>query len=125
MIKIPKKIVEDWNGKQDPVVLTTISKHGIPNSIYATCVALFEDNTVLVANNKFKKTFENIQDCNNATILFITNNKKSYQLKGSIKYETQGKAFEDMKKWNRADLPGYGVAIIEVEEIFSGADKVV
>ena len=28
-----------------------------------------------------------------------------------------------MKKWNRADLPGYGVAIIEVNEIYSGAEK--
>jgi len=30
-----------------------------------------------------------------------------------------------MKKWNRADLPGYGVAVVEIQEIFSGAEKIV
>ena len=125
MIKIPEEVIKAWNEKQDPVVLTTVSMRGIPNSIYATCAALFDGDKVLVANNKFKKTHQNILENDKANLLFISKEKKAYQLKGIIRYETEGKAFEDMKKWNRADLPGYGVAILEVEEIFSGADKVI
>lgn len=125
MIVIPEEVKTAWNEKQDPVVLTTVSMRGIPNSIYATCAALFEDDTVLVANNKFKKTHQNILENDKANLLFISKEKKAYQLKGSIRYETEGVIFEDMKKWNRSDLPGYGVAILVVEEIFSGAEKLV
>lgn len=125
MNSIPEKVINEWQNKQDAIVLTTVSKTGIPNSIYATMVALFDNNKVLIANNKFKKTLENIESCDKATLLFITKKMKAYQMKGTIHYETKGSAFEDMKKWNRSDLPGYGVAILEVEEIFSGAEKII
>jgi len=124
MITIPESIKQAWNNKQDAVVLTTVSGTGVPNSIYATQVALYGDNKVLIANNKFKKTLENIEVCKEATLLFITKEIKSYQLKGNVSYKTEGDEFYDMKKWNRADLPGFGVAIIEVNEIFSGAEKI-
>lgn len=124
MIEISKRIKDEWNNKQDAVVLTTVSEEGIPNSIYATQVALYGNSKVLVANNKFSKTLKNIDHCDAATVLFITKDTKSYQLKGKISYKTEGDEFNDMKKWNRADLPGYGVAIIEVKEVYSGAEKI-
>ncbi|QZE15909.1 pyridoxamine 5'-phosphate oxidase family protein [Halosquirtibacter laminarini] len=124
MIIIPEIIKEEWLNKQAAIVLTTISKTGIPNSIYATQVALFGENKVLIANNKFQKTLENINSCSEATLLFITKNNKSYQLKGTISYKTEGAEFDDMKGWNRSDLPGFGVAVIEVKEIYSGAKKI-
>ncbi len=123
MITIPEIVKNEWENKQDAIVLTTISGKGIPNSIYATQAALYGDNKILVANNKFKKTLENIEACGEATVLFLTKETKAYQLKGTIAYKTEGDEFDDMKKWNRADLPGYGVAIIEVREIYSGANK--
>lgn len=123
MITIPETIINEWSNKQDAIVLTTVSNEGVPNSIYATQVALFENNKILVANNKFKKTLENIEVCKEATVLFITKEMKAYQLKGTVGYKTEGKEYEDMKKWNRSDLPGYGVAIIEVNDIYSGAEK--
>lgn len=124
MITIPESIKKEWNNKQDAVVLTTVSNIGVPNSIYATQVALYGDNKVLIANNKFKKTLENIKSCKKATLLFISKETKSYQIKGNISYQTQGDEYNDMKTWNRADLPGFGVAIIEVDAIFSGAEKI-
>jgi len=123
MTPIPEAVKNEWKNKHDAIVLTTVNSEGVPNSIYATQAALFGNNNVLVANNKFKKTLENIEVCKKATVLFITKEMKSYQLKGTISYKTKGDEFDDMKKWNRADLPGYGVAIIEVNEVFSGAQK--
>jgi hypothetical protein len=38
---------------------------------------------------------------------------------------TSGKVFDDMKTWNPERLPGVGAAIIAIEEIFSGAEKIV
>lgn len=112
-------------GKQGPVVLTTVSKDGVPNSIYATCVSLFEGNKLLIANNKFDKTYQNILDCDKASVLFIAPEYKAYQMKGCVTYKTEGAAFDDMRSWNSPDLAGHGVAIVEVEEIFSGAEKIV
>ena len=123
MITIPEILKNKWKNKQDAIVLTTVSNKGVPNSIYATQVALYGNSKVLVANNKFKKTLENIEECKEATVLFLTKEMKAYQLKGTIGYKTVGEEFDDMKKWNRADLPGYGVAIIEVNEVYSGAEK--
>lgn len=123
MITIPELVKEEWKNKEDAIVLTTVSSNGTPNSIYATQTALFGDIKVLVANNKFNKTLENIKECKEATVLFLTKEMKSYQLKGTISYKTDGDEFNDMKKWNRADLPGHGVAIIEVTEVYTGATK--
>lgn len=125
MIIIPESIKKEWDNKQDAVVLTTVSAEGIPNSIYATQVALFGNSKVLIANNKFNKTLKNIEVCKEATLLFITKETKSFQIKGCVSYKTEGDEFNDMKKWNRADLPGYGVAVIEIQEIFSGAEQIV
>lgn len=123
-MNIPQEVLEAWEKRQGPVVLTTISEQGIPNSIYATCAAIFEGNKILVANNKFYKTYKNIQECDKADILFITEDKKAYQLKGTISHKTEGKEFDDMKKWNPPHLAGKGVAIIEVQEVYSGAEKI-
>ncbi|MDC0584801.1 pyridoxamine 5'-phosphate oxidase family protein [Bacteroidales bacterium] len=123
MITIPELVKKEWDNKQDAIVLTTVSGTGVPNSIYVTQVALYGDGKVLVANNQFNKTLANIEACKEVTVLFITKDTKAFQLKGTISYKTEGNEFDDMKKWNRADLPGHGVAIIEVSEVYSGADK--
>lgn len=125
MIKIPQEVQEAWKKRQGPVVLTTISKQGIPNSIYATFAGIFEEDKVWVANNKFCKTLQNILECDKADILFLTEENKAYQFKGTISHKTEGKEFDEMKKWNRADLPGKGAAILDVQEIYSGAKKIV
>lgn len=123
MKTIPEIVKNGWNNKQDAIVFTTVSKEGVPNSIYATQAALFDDCKVLVANNKFQKTLQNIQVCQEATVLFLTKDMKAYQLKGHVSYQTEGREFDDMKSWNRADLPGHGVAVLEVQEVYSGAEK--
>ena len=69
------------------------------------------------------KTKENVLSGSKGSVLFITSETKAYQIKGSLSYEKKGKYFDDMKKWNREDLPGHGVVILTIEEIFSGAEK--
>ncbi len=123
MNAIPDFVKNEWSIRQDAIVLTTVSDRGVPNSIYATQAALYGNKKVLVANNKFKKTLDNIEVNKEASVLFLTKEMKAYQLKGTISYMTSGEEFDDMKQWNRADLPGHGVAIIEVNEIYCGALK--
>lgn len=123
MNKLPEIVSEAWQNKQDALVFSTVNADGTPNSIYATCVSIYNETQVLVANNFFSKTLENIQAGSKGSILFITKEDKSFQLKGMLSYFTEGELFDDMKKWNPTRLPGHGVAVLEIQEVFAGAQK--
>lgn len=122
---IPQSVKEAWDNKKPAVVFTTVSADGIANSIYATCVSLYQDNSIIVANNYFSKTIKNIESGSKGVILFITEDDKSFQIKGSIEHVTSGAAFDNMKSWNPERLPGVGAAVITIEEIYSGAEKLI
>jgi len=123
MKKIPDSIIEAWNNRKGPIVFSTVSEQGIPNSIYATCISRYTENKFMAANNFFDKTLNNILSGCEGAILFMTKESKAYQLKGIVNYYTSGEEFEDMKKWNPENLPGHGVAVLKVEEAYTGADK--
>lgn len=116
-------ITSAWEEKEGPVVLTTIGANGIPNAIYATCVAQYDENTFIVANNYFLKTLDNIKAGSKASILFMTKDSKAYQLKGSVVYHTNGPVFDNMKTWNPEKHPGHGAAALVVDEAYSGQER--
>ena len=60
-----------------------------------------------------------------ASLLFLTKERKSYQLKGRVEYLTSGPIFEGMKSWNPPRHPGVATALLRVEEIYSGAQRLV
>ena len=123
MSALPKKVSQAWEDREGPIVLSTVNKEGIPNSIYATCVSKFNQDTIVVANNYFSKTLENIQAGSKGSILFLTKEMKSYQIKGRIEYHTEGTIFENMKKWNPKKHAGHAAAALKVEEVYAGAEK--
>ncbi len=123
MKKLPEEVSKAWEEKTGPVVLTTVHPSGKPNSIYATCVGKYDESTLVVADNYFSKTRENILSGSKASILFITKDNVAYQVKGSIQLLTSGEIFNDMKKWNPEKHPGHAAAALTVEEVFSGAKQ--
>lgn len=123
MAKLPEEVSTAWEDREGPVIFTTVNHDGIPNSIYATCVSKYSKNYIVVANNYFSKTLENILSGSKGSILFMTKKGKSYQIKGSIEYHNKGSIFEDMKKWNPEKHPGHAAAALKVEEVYTGAKK--
>lgn len=123
MAALPEQVSKAWEDREGPVVLTTVNGDGIPNAIYATCVSKFSEDTIVVANNYFSKTLENIRTGSKGSILFITKEGKSYQVKGNIEYHEEGPLFEDMKQWNPEKHPGHAATALKVEEVYSGAEK--
>jgi predicted pyridoxine 5'-phosphate oxidase superfamily flavin-nucleotide-binding protein len=123
MIKLPESVIKAWEDREDAIIFTTVNEQGMPNAIYATCVSKFNDNTFIVADNYFDKTRKNILSNSAGSILFITKEGNSYQLKGSITYHKEGEIFENMKQWNPKKLPGHAVAALNVTEVYSGANK--
>ncbi len=125
MPKLPKVVSEAWEKRVPAVVFTTVDTDGIANSIYASCVSKYDDETFVVADNYFDKTKQNILSGSKGVLLFITDENKAYQIKGSIQYCTEGAIFDDMKTWNPEKHPGHAAAAIKVEEIYKGAEKIV
>ncbi|MCK5162425.1 MAG: pyridoxamine 5'-phosphate oxidase family protein [Spirochaetes bacterium] len=123
MAVLPEKVSKEWENREGPIILSTVNANGIPNSIYATCVSKYSEDTLVVANNYFSKTLENILAGSKGSILFITKEGKSYQVKGSIEYHKEGLLFEDMKKWNPKKHPGHAATALKVEEVYMGAEK--
>lgn len=112
-----------WIERDGAIVVTTVDSKGVPNSIYATCVELSDDKRIVIADNYFFKTKRNIEAKSKATILFITKEGKSYQVKGEVEYHTSGAIFDWMKGWNPTKHPGHGALVINTSEIFSGKEK--
>jgi predicted pyridoxine 5'-phosphate oxidase superfamily flavin-nucleotide-binding protein len=106
------------------VVLATVDANGMPNAIYATCVGLFGDDRIVVADNYFDKTRRNILAGSRGAVLFLTKDHKAYQVKGRIEYHRDGDVFASMKKWNPSQHPGHAAAALRVEEVWCGAKRV-
>ncbi|PIE61485.1 MAG: pyridoxamine 5-phosphate oxidase [Desulfobacterales bacterium] len=123
MPQLPEEVSKAWDIHNGPVILSTVNTEGMPNSIYATCVSKYDEQTLVVANNYFYKTMENIKSGSKACILFITSENTSYQVKGTLSYYTEGPIFDDMKQWNPEKHPGHGAAALTVEAVYQGGKK--
>lgn len=125
MTQLPDIVTQAWEQREGPIVLTTVDREGTPNAIYATCVNKFSADTLVVADNFFNKTRANILAGSKASLLFITKEGKSYQVKGHLEYHTEGPVFDAMKQWNPAKLPGHAATALKVEQVFSGGEQLV
>ncbi len=123
MPRLPEEVSTAWVNRNGPVVLATVDEAGLPNAIYATCVSKFADDTLAVADNYFDKTRRNILRGCKGAILFITQDNKAFQVKGSLTYHCNGPIFDAMKKWNPPQHPGHAAVALHVEEVYQGKTK--
>lgn len=122
MTTLPETVQKAWDDRKGAIILTTVNQDGVPNAIWASCVSMFDPEHLIVADNFFDKTRANIKAGSQGSILFLTNEGKSYQVKGEIEYDTSGKYYEDMKCWN-GERPGHAAAVLCVTEVYSGSEK--
>lgn len=124
MAIVPDEAMKAWDDRQGPVVLSTTNPAGIPNSIYVTCVKRISSEKIVIADNKLHKTRENIKAGSKVSLLYITPEKKAYQLKGTVEYLTSGEIYDDMKNgWLNKKFPGNAAVVFHVEEVYNGANK--
>ena len=126
---IPKYIQEIID-KQELYVLSTSTKEGTPNIIYLKFLKVYNNEQILIANNKFFKTEKNLLE--NPKISFVVldkKNKKSYQIKGNVEFHKDDQIFKDTVKWvedersSSTTYPKSGI-ILNVKEIYCGAEKI-
>ena len=123
MFQLPQAVEQAWEEREGPVVLTTVGQNGIPNAIYATCVGKTDSGQIVIADNYFNKTRANILAGSKGSVLFITKEGKSFQVKGVIEYHKDGEIFDFMKSWNPEKHPGHAAVALRAEEAYSGAKQ--
>ena len=120
---LPKIVDEAWINREERIIFTTVDKDGIPNSVYITCTARYGEDLIVIADNYLDKTKKNIMSGSTGSVLFISKDDTAYQAKGTIEYHREGEIFDDMKTWNPEKHPGHAVVALKVEEVYSGAEK--
>ena len=115
MAVLPEIVIKECQNYVGSIVFSTVNNNGILNAIYAACVVLYNPETIVITDNRFEKTRNNILSGSKGSILFLTEEKKSFQIKRSIEYHKTGEIFDDIKKWNPDKLPGHAAAALKVE----------
>jgi uncharacterized protein len=130
MTALTEQVLRAWEGRPNPSSLATVDEDGTPNVIWVTCVHLLDDGRssgrarVAIADNYFHKTLANMLRGSRGSLLFRSKDDKPYQLKGEFEYHTEGEIFEGMKAWNHPNRPGKGMAVLLVDEVYSGPEKI-
>ncbi len=123
MAALPEAVIEAWDNRKGPAILTTVDPDGTPNTIYVGCCGRHGDDTLVVADNYFDKTRRNIKSGSRGSLLFMGSDGKAYQVKGAIEYHTEGDIFDEMKDWNPEKHPGHAAAALKAEAAYNGATK--
>ena len=120
-----KEVLEQaWNNREGPAVLATVNGDHTPNVIYVGEIKYEPDVGFVVADNYFDKTRRNIKNgSTRGAVLFITKEGKAYQVKGSLGYHTDGPFFNDMQSWHNPKHPGVAAAVLHMEEVYNGSEK--
>jgi predicted pyridoxine 5'-phosphate oxidase superfamily flavin-nucleotide-binding protein len=126
MVALPEKVIENIHTLkgQARAVLATVSDAGVPNVVPVGAVIVKDPETILIGDNFFKKTAENMRrpNCNVAVTSWI--GVKGYQVKGTGNYVTDGPDYETMKQAIKAfnpNLPVKGCLVMKVTEVFDVA----
>ncbi|MGZ0655253.1 pyridoxamine 5'-phosphate oxidase family protein [Coraliomargarita sp. W4R53] len=123
MTALPQIVKEAWKAREGYPVFTTVDTSGLPNAVYVGAVGIYDDHTIVIANNYLSKTKANILSGSKASLVFLTKERRSYQIKGSIEYAERGPLFDFMKSVNVPGYPGHAAVAIKVESVYSGAEK--
>lgn len=121
---LPQAFLDAWENKEPRMIFTTVDTNNVPNSVWVLCVKMFDDSRILIANNFFNKTLENINNRSWGALLMIAPEREAYQIKGSLTYYTEGPIYDDMKEWLDPKFAGVGAVILDIESIYYGAEKV-
>jgi predicted pyridoxine 5'-phosphate oxidase superfamily flavin-nucleotide-binding protein len=116
-------VAQAWDNREGPAVLATVDAAKTPNAIYVGEIRYARDEGFVVADNYFSKTRANIKSGTRGAILFLTKDRKSFQVKGPLTYHTEGPIYENMRSWHDPKYPGVAATLLRVEEAYSGAEK--
>ncbi len=123
MPALPETVRQAWDQRKGPAVFATVSDDGNPNVIYVGAIEKIADDKIGIVDNYFDKTRANIEAGSRGAFLWMTDQGKAFQAKGRIEYATEGSDYDAMLEWANDKHPRKALAILHVEEVYSGAEK--
>lgn len=125
MPTLPPEAHEAWLNREKRMVLTTTDADNVPNAIWILCAELVDGDKFVIANNSMHKTLENIRHGGKASLLYIAPEREAYQVKGTIEHHPSGPVFDNMKSWLNPNYPGKSAVLLNIEEVYYGANRLV
>ena len=122
MVKMPVDVRETLE-KQKPIPIATASKSGVPNVVFVGLLKIVDDETLMLADNFFNKTAQNLMENPKIAILcYNSETKKSFQIKGNVTLCKEGENFATMKAWVHGindKLPAKACVMVKITEIYN------
>ena len=119
---LPPDAVGYFNTLMAGKFLATQSKDGKVNVVFIATMKAHDDKTLIFGNMMLRKSHRNLEDDDKVSACVVTENLKSYEVKGKFKgFERSGKYFDEISNIPVIRYIAYGalrsVGIIEVEDI--------
>jgi predicted pyridoxine 5'-phosphate oxidase superfamily flavin-nucleotide-binding protein len=105
MVTLTQEIKESLRGTKT-YFLATSSKKGIPNVVPIAAVKLLDDGTLLISDQFFNKTLENMKE-NPEIALSWWGDKGGFQIKGTVTIHTNDEIFRQNVAWMKEDWPKF------------------
>nr|WP_320160511.1 pyridoxamine 5'-phosphate oxidase family protein [uncultured Methanoregula sp.] len=126
MVKLTDEIKESLTGTKI-VFLATSSKSSMPNAVPIGAFKLLDDETLLISDQFFHKTLQNLKE-NPQAVISWWGEKGGFQLKGSTTLHTNDEIFRQDVAWMkelRPNLTPKSAVILKITDVFNlkpGAD---
>jgi uncharacterized protein len=126
MVKLTTEMKESLSSTK-LAYLATCSKNHVPNVVPIAGFKLLDDETLLISDQYFRKTFHNLKE-NPQVALSWWGEKGGFQLKGPVTIHTNDEAFQKDVAWMKEKFPALkpkSAVILNIAEVFSikpGAD---
>jgi predicted pyridoxine 5'-phosphate oxidase superfamily flavin-nucleotide-binding protein len=118
------RVAQAWEDREGPAVFATVDPaQTMPNAIYVGEIRYLPGEGFVVTDNYFSKTRANIMSGSKGAILFLTKERKSFQVKGTLSYHTEGAIFDNMRSCHDPKYPGVAAVLLRIEEAYSGAEE--
>ena len=110
--------------QQEVFPVATSNQDRIPNVVYIKYLKVIDDQTVLIADNYLNKTRDNILNNGKITFAVLDGDKGSYQIKGTAERLEKGSMYDEVQNWVPERLPRTAAVVMNVEEIYNGAERI-
>ena len=126
MMALLNERMKEIFSKQGIFVLGTAGLNGIPNVVPVGAVKILDDETILISDQHFLKTLNNLKENPKVAISFWeTETGEGYQIKGDASIQTEGRIFEETVEWIHVlskeighPLKSKGAVVIKITEIY-------
>jgi len=125
MPTIPDNVFKALQESDFPAVFSTVSTDGNPDSVWVAIVKTGNRESLLINDTELAKTRDNILAGSRGTVIFVTRHRKSYQIKGALKYHSSGSLYDYAVAVSDPVRKIVATVELVVDEVYEGAEKLV